>query len=215
MTYTLEQVHDLMRGAAVACDSGVLVDLAAALPALPPEDVSVAFNPKQIASKRWLVENLGALGNDFVEVSIVGGWIGVLALLLLHDRRMRIGHLTSLDIDAACAPRAMALNRRFAEAGRFTAATGDMNTTPVAGGPGRLVINTSAEHIPDPGAWARTLQPGTPVAVQSNDYRAIAEHVSCVDSAEELAAKLGLRHAVFQGALPQKRYTRFMVIGTM
>jgi hypothetical protein len=214
LPFSLEQVHDLMRGTAALTGSGLLADLAEALPHLRPEEISIAFNPKQIASKRWLLDSLHeALGGHVGEVTVVGGWIGVLSAMLLHDARFSPTRVTSLDIDPACEPSALALNRRFMQAGRFQAVTGDMHTTAIASGSGHLVINTSAEHIPDPGAWVSGLSSGTKVAVQSNNYRAIPEHISCVDSAEELAQRLDLATVAFAGALPQRRYTRFMVIG--
>ncbi len=209
-------VHDLLRGVAGYTGSGLVGDLADAIGRHPSAPFEVAFNPKQIASKRWLLDELhAAFGGAFAEVRIVGGWLGVLSGMILNDPRFTVGRVVSLDIDPSCAPVASALNRRFAAQGRFEAVTGDMHALdwPAAAAAGGLIINTSAEHIPDPGAWARGLPAGLRVVAQSNDYRAIPEHVSCVDSAEELAGRLGLSRVARLGALRQRRYTRFMVIG--
>lgn len=216
--FSIEEMHDLLRGIAQYAQSPLVGDLAEAAAAHPDAPFSVAFNPKQIRSKAWLIDELlKALGGNFDEVTIVGGWIGVLSGMLLNDARLSIRRIESYDIDPDCAPVALALNRRFVAEGRFAAHTGDMHALrlPEPDGGRRLLVNTSAEHIPDPGLWARSLPPGLDLAVQSNDYRAVPEHVSCVDSAEELAQRLGLREVAFLGALKERRYTRFMAIGRL
>jgi hypothetical protein len=218
--HTTEDLHDLIRGVAAHQRSPLLADLAEAIARHPDAPFPNAFNMKQIASKLWLLDELhGTLGGSLGVVAVLGGWLGVLSALLLNDPRFAVSRIVSLDIDPACAPVATTLNRRFAGEGRFQAVTDDMHAVDWAaleaepGARDSLIVNTSAEHIPDPGAWARTLPTGVAVLVQSNNYRAVPEHVSCVDSADELASKLGLSQVLFTGALAQRRYTRFMVIG--
>lgn len=215
--FTAEEAHDLLRGAAAYAASPLIGDLADAAARLPQAPFSIAFNPKQIASKRWLLDQTArVLGGAFDEIVVLGGWLGVLSAMFLADPRFAIRRVVSLDIDPACEAPARLLNQRHVAAGVFRCVTADMYDyapAPLAAGARRLIVNTSAEHIADPGAWAARLPRGAFVAVQSNNYRAIPEHVSCVDSADELAARLGLAETLFAGGLPLKRYTRFMAIG--
>ncbi len=211
------ELYEMLMGLSQLTGSALLADVAKVMGDLMPAGMSNALNPKQIRSKIWLVDEvLRHAGGVHGEVVVMGGWHGVLSALLLNDPRFSLRSVTSLDIDPGCAPVAMLLNRRFVAEGRFRAVTADMHRPGSAIPPlgeGSLVINTSCEHIPDVRGWLATLPPGQLVALQSNDYRAVPEHVSCFDSAEAFAAAAGLGRTLFMGALPSRRYTRFMLIG--
>ncbi|MGL4438196.1 MAG: class I SAM-dependent methyltransferase [Bosea sp. (in: a-proteobacteria)] len=211
------EVYDLLMGLSRLTRIDFLGDVAKVMGDLAPAGLTIALNPKQVASKMWLMDMLHAhAGGLFDRVTIVGGWHGVLSGMLLNDPRYSVGRVTSIDIDPSCAPVATLLNRRFVAAGRFEAVTGDMHATgpdTIGTGADTVVINTSCEHIPDVGLWLRTLPRSQLVVLQSNDYVAVPEHISCVASAEEFAEKSGLSDLVFKGSLPSRRYTRFMLIG--
>ncbi|MGL4729203.1 MAG: class I SAM-dependent methyltransferase [Bosea sp. (in: a-proteobacteria)] len=215
--FSLEEVHDLLRGIAAYHGSPLVADIANSVAAYPEAPFPAAFNPKQVASKAWALNALyESLGGEFNQITVLGGWIGILSAMLLNDPRFTLGSVDSLDLDPSCASVAQRLNQRFADQGRFKALTGDMyaHQWPAGVDLGQdLVVNTSAEHIPDPGLWAAGLPRGINVLVQSNNYRVMPEHISCVDSAAELSALLGLSKVVFAGEFVQRRYTRFMVIG--
>ncbi len=210
-------MHELLMGLSRLTGSVLLSDIAKVVGDLAPVGFNNAFNPKQVASKLWLIDKLyDHAGGQHGQVVVMGGWFGALSAMLLNDPRFRLNRVTSVDIDPACAPVASLLNRRFAEEGRFQAVTRDMHE------PGddlhfssadSLIVNTSCEHIADVGKWLATLPRNHLVVLQSNDYRAVPEHVSCVDSAEEFAGKAGLSEILFAGALSSRRYTRFMLIG--
>jgi hypothetical protein len=210
-------MHELLMGLSRLTGAALIADVAKVVGDLAPSEFSNAFNPKQVASKLWLIDALFEhAGGRHDEIVVVGGWYGALSVMLLNDPRFLLGRVTSLDIDPACAPVASLLNRRFAAEGRFRAVTQDMHdvtTDVLRPARGSLIINTSCEHIPDVGKWLSILPKGQLVALQSNNYRVVPEHISCVDSAEELARMAGLSEVHFTGALPMKRYTRFMVIG--
>ncbi len=209
--------YDLLMGLSQLTGSPMVADIARVVGDLNPPGFTNALNTKQLASKRWLLDAAHQhLGGALDGVVIVGGWHGVLSSLLLNDRRFVIGHIASIDLDPSCAPVAGLLNRRFAREGRFEALTDDMfalDYTRLAGGPRSVVINTSCEHIADLRAWLALLPRGQRVILQSNDYRVIPEHVACVGSAAEFAQFAGLSEVSFQGALPTRNYTRFMLIG--
>ena len=72
-----------------------------------------------------------------------------------------------------------------------------------------------AEHIADLPAWLSLLPRGTQVLLQSNDYFSEPTHINCVPSLEAFKEQTALSHLAFAGSLKMKKYTRFMVIGTV
>lgn len=208
--------YDILRGVAALTGNKVVGDLAKLVGDGIPPELWIAFNHKQIASKRWLVEALAqTLPAPAGPVWVLGAWYGVLGALLLDDERLAIPEIVSLDIDPSCAPIAEKLNRRHVRDGRFRAVTNDMMALDFAGqaaAPG-LVINTSCEHLADVPGWLANLPAGLPVLLQSNDYVREPDHRSCVASLEAFKDQAGLSEIWFSGALPSKNYTRFMLIG--
>ena len=202
-----EALHDILRGVAALTGDAIVADLARLVGKGVRADISIAFNPKQIASKRWLVEMLAeVLPKPDGPVWVLGAWHGVLGAMLLADERLAIAQLVSLDIDPDCAPIAEILNHRHVATGRFRAVTADMMSLD-------LVINTSCEHLDDVPGWVAGLPAGLPLLLQSNDYVREPDHRSCVPSLDAFKAQAGLSELWFAGALPTKNYTRFMLIG--
>lgn len=213
-TFDDEAVHDLLRGVAALTGSTIVAGLARAVAVAPRGDLSIAFNHKQLGSKLWLREEWTAHNRAApLRALVVGGWHGALSALLLDDPRTGIAHATSLDIDPGCAPVARAINRGFAEQGRFETVTADMYEFDYRAGGFDCVINTSCEHIADLRGWLDLLPPGTTVVLQSNDYRREPDHIACVDSLAEFEAQAALASVAFRGERPTKNYRRFMLIG--
>lgn len=214
-----DDVFDLLRGLAALTGSAVIAGAAEVVVKHPGARLSVALNHKQVASKAWLVDRLArTLDRPVQHALIVGGWIGTLSAMLAERLGNRIGTLTSLDIDPSCAPAALTLNRALAEAGRFRAVTADMHgidlATLSAGAPPiDLVVNTSCEHIPNVRAWLDGLPRGITVVLQSNDYFAVPEHVSCVPDLAAFQQQARLSRVLLADAIALRKYTRFMLIG--
>jgi hypothetical protein len=208
-------VFDLLRGVAFLTGSDLVADLARTVADAPRADLAIAFNHKQIASKVWLRDRLAeAAAAPLGRVLVCGGWYGILSALLLNDARLGVTHAASLDLDASCAPVAMVLNRRHAEAGRFSAVSEDMYAFDYhAAVPFDWIINTSCEHIGDLRGWLDRLPPAQSVVLQSNDYRREPDHIACVDDLEAFRRQAGLSAIHWQGQLRQRNYTRFMLIG--
>jgi hypothetical protein len=208
--------YDILRGVAALTGSKIVGDLAKLLGTEMPPELWIAFNHKQIASKRWLVEALAqTLPKPEGPVWVLGAWYGVLGAMLLDDERLAIPEIVSLDIDPSCAAVAETLNRRHLGDGRFRTITRDMMALDFANeavAPG-LVINTSCEHLDDVPGWLASLPAGLPLLLQSNDYVREPDHRSCVTSLEAFQDQAGLSETWFAGALPSKNYTRFMLIG--
>ena len=180
----------------------------------PEADLGNAFNHKQIGSKMWARDALyETLGGRVGRVVILGGWYGILAAILFDDQRFDIGAIDSYDIDPVVGPVALTLNREWSD--RFSAMTADMYGLDYAALGADLIVNTSCEHIADLRAWLSLLPKGSRVLLQSNDYFSEPTHINCVPSLEAFAEQAGLAELAFSGSLKMKKYTRFMLIGTV
>ena len=216
-----EYYGDMLEGLAAWFASPFIADLRATVARFPEPDLGNALNRNQVASKRWLIDRLReAAGDRFGTITVLGGWFGVLGAMLLHDARLAIRRVVSVDIDPRCVAVAESLNATHVRSGRFVAETGDMlvrDYPPVApegdlGSPD-VVVNTSCEHIAEFGDWFARLPQRQLVVLQSNDYLGVAGHVNCAPDLEAFRAQAPLRELLFAGTLPAKRYRRFMLIG--
>ena len=217
-----EFYRDIIEGLAIYTGSALQRDVLATLSRHDEPDIGGALNKNQIASKMWLAESLlDAMGPDLGEVTILGGWFGVLGAVLLHDPRFTIGRVVSIDIDPRCAAIAGSLNATHVRTGRFVARTADMleidyaaAVTGSAGSRGDdLVINTSCEHLAEFGRWYERIPAGKRLVLQSNDYFACDQHVNCVPDLAAFRAQAPMRDVLFAGERRMRRYVRFMLIG--
>jgi hypothetical protein len=209
-----DRAFDLARGIAAYSGSRLVAGLARIVAEYPEAEIANAFNHKQVACKMWARDRLfDSLGGRFGSVAILGGWYGVFAAMLLEDARFAIGRVESIDIDPSVAAVAATLNA--GAGGRFRARTADMYALDYGALAADLVVNTSCEHIRDLRGWLDLLPSGTRVLLQSNDYFGEPSHINCVESVEAFEGMAGLSTLDFAGALPQKKYTRFMLIGTV
>lgn len=209
-----EHAFDLVRGIAAYDRRPLVAGLARVIAKHPEAEIANAFNHKQVACKVWARDRLlDSLGGKFDHVVILGGWYGVLAAMLLEDERFEVGLAESIDIDPSVAVIAETLNA--SSNGRFRASTGDMYALDYAALRAGLIVNTSCEHIPDLRGWLDLLPKGTKLLLQSNDYFSEPSHINCVESVEAFERLAGLAKLDFSGALPMKKYTRFMLIGSV
>ena len=221
-TATDEYYRDIIEGLAIYTRSALQHDVLATITRHPAPDLGGAFNKNQIASKMWLADALlGAVGPDLGEVTILGGWFGVLAAVLLHDPRFAIGRVVSIDIDPRCAAIAESVNATHVRAGRFAARTADMleidyeagAERAAGGGKADVLINTSCEHLAEFGRWYGRVPAGQPLVLQSNDYFACDQHVNCVPDLAAFRAQAPMQEVLFAGERKMRRYVRFMLIG--
>lgn len=208
--------RDILEGLATYFDSPFVADILATASRFAEPDLGGALNRNQIASKRWLAEVLArTTPGRFRTVTILGGWFGVLGAILLADRRLAIAQVVSVDRDPRCAPVARSLNASHGE--RFQAVTADMfaldYAPPASAGDPDLLVNTSCEHLPDFAGWFARVPAGQLVALQSNDYYAVDEHVNCVPDLAGFSAQAPLAQVLFAGTRRHKKYNRFMLLG--
>lgn len=209
-----EHAFDLTRGIAAYAGSPLIAGLARIIAKHPEADIANAFNHKQVACKMWARDKLfESCGGKFGRIWILGGWYGVLAAMLFEDARFDMKTIDSIDIDPAVADVARTLNLPAGD--RFQAVTGDMYALDYASARPDLVINTSCEHIADLRGWLDRLPKGTHVLLQSNDYFSEPTHINCVASLQAFEEMAALGELQFSGELPLKKYTRFMLIGSV
>jgi len=170
----------------------------------------------QLESKAWLVNELAEVLILPSNMYIFGGWTGVLANMLLQDRRNLANKIRSIDVDPWCETIADTVNKIHEMNGwRFKAVTADMSAyeyqsdiTP------HVVINTSTEHVSQEiyDRWYDNIPDTTLVVIQGNDYFSCGEHTRCSSNLEEFEIMNRVRNPIYSGVLPTDMYNRFMCI---
>ena len=136
-------------------------------------------------------------------IYIVGGWYGNILIPLIDEYlNYEAAHVIELDKEAIYIGR----EYFFKDHKKIKWIHGDATKMQFSGN-SVLVINTSAEHM-----VPLDIVSGI-VAVQSNDYYDVDEHLNCVSSAEELRDQYGFTKVWDIGKKDMKIYNRFMVIG--
>ena len=216
---TVQSFKDILDGLAVLYENPFIRDIRNTILAYPDSALGIALNKKQTACKKWLVEELyAARGSDLGSVHIHAGWYGLLGAMLLADTRLKIDRLTVIDADPSCEDVAQSLNATHVKTGRFAFHCADIydidyHRPPDDLGSPDVLINTACEHLARFDEWLSRLPDGQLVALQSNDYVAIPEHVNSVDTLDAFAGQAGLGEVLFAGELVLEKYTRFMLIG--
>lgn len=168
-----------------------------------------AFWSGQLKSKEWLIVNLRKHVNEFVTIDIHGGWVGVLASMLFQSD-IQVISIRNVDVDPACEPIAVNMNKIEEMAGKFRAVTADMCAVR---SDADVVINTSCEHITQDqyDLWLSGLPYNTLLVLQSNNYN-IPEHVRIANDLEEFKTQSNIT-VLWAGELELPLYKRFMIIG--
>ena len=217
-----EYYRDILEGLSVWFTSSVIEDILITVSEFDAPDLSNALNKNQITAKKWLADQLHrAIGTDLGIVYVLGGWYGVLAAILLHDHRLNISAVVSVDKDPRCRSVAESVNRTHLADHKFRAITADMSalnydellSRKPANRPPDVLINTSCEHIGDFAQWYDRIPAHTLQVLQSNNYYACSEHTNCVADLESFRRQTPMRDVLFAGSLQLKKYTRFMLIG--
>ena len=168
-----------------------------------------AFWSGQLKSKEWLIQNLRQHVNKFVTIDIHGGWVGVLASMLFQSD-VPVKNIRSVDIDPACEPIAVNMNKIEEMVGKFRAVTADMCAIR---SDADVIINTSCEHITQEqyDLWLSGMPHNSLFVLQSNNYD-IPEHVRIANSLDEFKKQCNI-DSVWAGELELPLYKRFMIIG--
>ena len=163
-----------------------------------------AHSNYQVESKIWLIERLINLDKKFDNAIFIGGWLGISAFWSVKKQIMH--KVTNLDMDEQAIKFSNKLNG-FNKT--YHGIVGDANAHNFDDYD--LVINTSSEHMTED--WFKKLKKGTTVALQSNDFHDIVEHINTVNNLRELEEKYPMSKILFSGVKDCDRYNRFMLIG--
>jgi len=189
------------------------------------------FSRGQLQSKLWLVQELQRLNVDLGTVYLCAGWYATLATMLFESN-IKLDKVRSFDVDPTCMDIAEVFNKPwFVDSWRFKAVTKDIfhitydehwweswsnannrMSKPIHDIP-TTIINTSCEHVEPFNQWYDKIPKGKLVALQSNNFFEVEEHVNCVDSIEEFIASAPMDNILYSGELELPKYKRFMLIG--
>jgi len=185
---------------------GRFVDFRTVLDAmlLFPDQNFDSFQVGQIESKKWLIQSMNKLRLKYEpDILIVGGWHGVLYLMLSNYAYFKYTALTT-DIDPDCT--------LIAEMFGCNAETQDMFEINYDKISQDFIINTSCEHIYLE-KWTKLIPDGKIVALQSSDME-WDTHVDNVYSLDELINKAALSEVWTTGVKSlSKNWHRWLLIG--
>ena len=144
------------------------------------------------------------LDKKFDNAIFIGGWLGISSFWSYKKDIMNNSYKLDIDEDAI----------------KFSKKLNGFNNTykGIVGDANEhnfdeydLVINTSSEHMTED--WFKKVKKGTTVALQSNDFHDIVEHINTVNNLKELEEKYPMSKVLFSGVKDCDRYNRFMLIG--
>jgi len=173
-----------------------------------------SVSPKQIICKKWLVDELKKVPNDFKNIQLYGGWFGYPLIDMLH-REYKIETLHNFDCDIKATRTCNRFSEFYFKHNYVKAYCNKVEQVGDTIPDVDLVINTSSEHMPDlPELIKNKNYSKTCVfALQSNNMSHIEDHTNCVNSHEELAEKSGLRTVLYSGVMKLDNYERYLTIG--
>ena len=173
-------------------------------------DVANSCDPNKINAKQRLVSRINllqknnTLQNPIPRISIVGGWYGNILIPLL-DMYVNYEKIDFYEIDEEAIH--ISKNHFFESRIKINYILQDATKVEFSGNR-HLIINTSAEHM-DP----LNIKSGI-LAVQSNDYTEINDHINCVYSEDELIKQYNFSKVWYSNTKKyDNKYNRFTVIG--
>lgn len=194
---------------------------------LPPaawRDFAIAMHPVQVRSKLWLIDELSAR-RDLARSTLVvlGAWYGVLPLLVNWRVSVPPDRMLCVDLDpAACELGARTIGSSYANLEYRCADMLELDPSQLHDDASAVVINTSCEHVAGLGDWWARVPAQQLAVLQSNNYRACADHVNCAQSLDEFKRQMpmsellyeGVAHLTDEGVLRRPDLDRFMLIGS-
>ena len=173
-----------------------------------------SISPNQLECKSWLVDELQNLPVEFKKVQLFGGWNGY-PLIDMLLRNFNIESILNIDMNEEVQDICFRYRTLFGHEKIVKTKAHDILTMEGSYLDVDLVINTSAEHMPDlPILLENKQYAGTCIfAIQSNNMFYLDEHVNCVNSVDELEKKSNFKHIFYKGTKVLNNYERYMVIG--
>jgi len=176
-----------------------------------------AFSSGQVISKLWLVQELEPIARKHAnpaKIVLVGGWYGMLNLILRIRSNMNIESVRSVDIDPDACATADKINDTWVwQNWKFKSINADANSYDYTDA--NLIINTSVEHI-DTQEWFNNVPSGCLIALQSNDMKH-NDHCHNHESLDNFKNDFPLSEIFYSGTkhfeYPDWGLNRFMIIG--
>ena len=171
-------------------------------------DIASSYEFRKVDAKQRLVFKLkqlqdnGTLPNPIERINIVGGWYGNVLIPLL-DHHIVYNEINFYEIDEL----AIKISKIFYPKRINIKYINQDATTIVFSGNNQLTINTSCEHM-----VPLKIKRGY-VALQSNNYSDIDDHLNCVKSSEELAEQYYVSKVWESSEKDYIDYKRYTVIG--
>ena len=163
-----------------------------------------ALSNYQVESKTWLIDELSKL-DKHENALFIGGWLGISSMWL--GRTGVANQITNLDLDADAIKFSDKLNSANFNYKEGIVSDVDNHSLKEY----NMIINTSAEHMTDD--WFERVPKGCTVAIQTNDFHEITEHINTVNDLESLQKKYKMSEVYYIGVRDCDRYNRFMIIG--
>lgn len=173
------------------------------------QDIVRSFESRKVQAKTRMISKLGKyqekgnLPSVIPRINIVGGWYGNIIIPLL-DRFVKYKEINFYELDSEAL--SIAQNIYFPDRFDIKWISGDATKLEFSGND-KLTINTSCEHM-----IPLNIKRGY-VALQSNDYADIEDHLNCVNSTQELSEQYNLSNVWHENTKDFKDYNRFTVIG--
>jgi hypothetical protein len=199
--------------------------------------LSDALSRSQIRSKIWLVDELEQISKHYDNVVLLAGWYGQLIELFGDSTdKITFSKFRNIEIDKdACYESDYNFNLRRLENHKVKSVHADINNL-MLHSTGyewkvenfktgevytekflpNLIINTSAEHMTTEWFDQIRFKPWKEkpiVAIQSNNYFELEEHINCVHSISHMKKIFPMEEVLYEGELQLKGYKRVMLIG--
>jgi hypothetical protein len=193
-----------------------------------------AMSRSQVKSKIWLIEELAKINTNYDNVLIMAGWFG--QLKMVYDKRLTYAKMRMVELDRhACETSDYIFNLGNLENYKVKSVNANINELTLHKNGyewdvenfrdgtkysekflPNLIVNTSAEHMTT--EWFdqirfKQLESDPIVAIQSNNFFDIEDHINCVHSIDHMKKKFPMREIFYEGELQLKGYKRVMLIG--
>ena len=169
------------------------------------KEVGNGLSEKHWIGKQWLVDELSPYIFNH-NIHVAAGWLGLTSYLLRKE--FSNNKIINSDRDAGCKDMGEYL---FHEHDISFEVRDTVIDVPICD----VYINTSIEHINQLSVEhiLQSLKPKTIVALQSNNYYKVEDHVNCCKDLQEFKDKTNLSKVYYTGEMPFENHDRYMIIG--
>ncbi len=169
-----------------------------------------AFSRFQVRSKITAANTLLATEAEFGDIWIMGGWVGVLPLLLtkkLHNDSYT--SIVSYDIDNT----ANLAGEKLVNSTRYHTEPRDIYTLDYTNFSG-TVVNTICEHLNAFDKWQNSIPPNTLMLLQSNNmFGVVDDHVNCVNDLDDFLRHIHCKEVIHkETSTYNDQYERYTVL---